>query len=197
MNNPSQFRLGNVADTCSIWNLLASRVLHSAAKSASVSFCCTQFVRYECLHKPGQVRPERIQLQERLKMEVNNQSIKCCDIDLEDLQDVVVLERRKKLSKGELSSMIFAKKTAQAFMTDDIKASKLAGHIMPLDQIQSTPHLMSWLYFSGRLQDSDKDKIVAELQQLGRNLQPHIDKAYVEGLRCRLMAEAAPQAAKT
>jgi hypothetical protein len=131
-----------------------------------------------------------------MRAEVQNQTIRCCDIELEDLQDVAVLERRKKLSKGELSSMIFAKKTAQAFMTDDIKAAKFAGNIMPSDQIQSIPHLLSWLFFSGKLQDSDKDKIVAELQQFGRNLQPHIDGAYVEALRCRLMNTAAPQTSK-
>lgn len=193
MNNPAQFRLGNVADTCSIWNLLASRTLHTAAKYAKVTLCCTQFVRYECLHKPGEVRPERAELQQRLQREIQNHCIRCDDIDLEDLQDVGVLERRKNVSKGELSSMIFAKKTKQAFLTDDIKAAKLAAHIMPGDQIQSTPHLMSWLYFSGKLQDSDKDQIVTDLLQLGRNLQPHLNRAYEEALRCRLMSKTPRQ----
>lgn len=193
MNNPAQFRLANVADTCSIWNLLASRVLHSAARHCNVSLCFTQFVRYECLHKPGQVRPERQQLQERLKREIQNQRVKCCEIEIEDLQDVTILEQRKKLSKGELSSMIFARKTAQAFMTDDAKAAKLALSIMAAEQIQSVPHLMSWLFFHGKLQDSDKDKIVDELRQYGRSLQPHLDNAHREALRCRLMSQGAQQ----
>jgi hypothetical protein len=106
---------------------------------------------------------------------------------LEDLQDIETLSKRKKVSSGELSSMVFAKRTAQAFMSDDGKASKLAATIIPGDHIQSTTHLIGWLYFEGKLQDSDKDKIVAELKQFDRNLQPHLDKAYEEALRCRLM----------
>src|SRR6185312_1115211 len=153
MNNPAQFRLGNVADTCSLWNLLASRVLHSAARHSNISVCFTQFVRYECLHKPGRARRERQELQERLRREIQNENVKCCDIEIEDLQDVTILEQRKRLSKGELSSMIFARKTAQAFMTDDTKAAKLALSIMTAEQIQSIPHLMSWLFFHGKLQD--------------------------------------------
>jgi hypothetical protein len=112
----------------------------------------------------------------------------CCSIELEDLQDIQVLSARKKVSSGELSSMVFAKRTAQALMTDDGKAMKLASTIMTNDFIQSTPHLVGWLYFQGKLQDSDKDKIVSELQQFNRNLQPHLDRAYEEGCRCRLMS---------
>jgi predicted nucleic acid-binding protein len=188
MNDVSKFRLINAADTCSIWNILASRVLHSAAKQAGVAMCCTHFVRYECLFKSGQLRPERVYLQERLRSELNSSTITVCNIELEDLQDIEVLNKRKNVSKGELSSMILAKRIGHAFMTDDKKAASLAGHIMPRDFIQSTPHLLGWLYFHGRLQDSDKDKILSELQQHERSLQPHIDRAYEEALRCRLMS---------
>ena len=59
--------------------------------------------------------------------------------------------------------------------------------------MQSTPHLLAWLYFLGRLQDSDKGTIVAELASLNRSLQPHIDNAYQEALRCRLMARSSHQ----
>ena len=142
MNDVSKFRLSNVADTCSIWNLLASRVLYSAAKQVKITICCTQFVRYECLHKSGQVRPERHGLQQRLRHEIDIGDILCCTIDLEDLQDLGVLNQRKKVSKGELASMIFAKRTVQAFMTDDSKAATLARSIMPADYVQSATHLI-------------------------------------------------------
>ncbi len=85
--------------------------------------------------------------------------------------------------------MVFAKKTQQAFMTDDRKAAKLAEKILPAGNVQSTPHLVGWMYFIGRFQDSDKATIVAELAEVGRNLQPHLDTAYQESLRCRLTAQ--------
>jgi predicted nucleic acid-binding protein len=188
MIDPSKFEKLNVADTCSIWNVLASRLLHGAAKSAQVSFCLTEFVRYECLVKPGQARPERLELQNRLKREIQAGSMKPCRIEIEDLQDVAVLESRRRVSKGELSSIVFAKKSQQAFMTDDRKAANLARTIVATDKVQSTPQLLAWLFYIGRLQDSDKDAITSELIALSRNLQPHLDNAYVEALRCRLMS---------
>jgi predicted nucleic acid-binding protein len=191
MIDPSKFIKLNVADTCSIWNVLASRLLHGAALSAQVSLCVTEFVHYECLHKPGQPRPERSELQERLKQQIKNGAIRPCSIEIEDLQEVAVLQSRKRLSKGELSSMVFAKKSLQAFMTDDRKAANLARMTMSADNVQSTPHLLAWLYFNGRLQDSDRSTILSELSALKRNLQPHIDNAYTEALRCRLMDQQA------
>jgi hypothetical protein len=189
MTDPSNFDVLNVADTCSIWNVLASRVLHRTAQSARVSLCLTEFVRYECLHKPGQPRPERAELQDRLRREVQSGWVVPCSIDIEALQDVEVLEKRKRVSKGELSSIVFAKKTHQAFMTDDKKAAHLARTMIPMDKVQSTPHLLGWLYFTGRLLDSDKGTILAELAALKRNLRRQIDAAYAEALRCRLMAK--------
>jgi predicted nucleic acid-binding protein len=189
MIDPSKFEKLNVADTCSIWNVLASRVLHGAAKSVQVSFCLTEFVRYECLLKPGRDWPERPELQNRLRREIQTGSVMPCRIEIEDLQDVGILESRKRVSKGELSSIVFAKKSQQAFMTDDKKAANLARTIVPTDKVQSTPHLLAWLFYTGRLQDSDKDLIVSELTGLSRNLQPHLDNAYFEALRCRLMTQ--------
>jgi hypothetical protein len=187
MIDPSKFEPLNVADTCSLWNVLASRVLHEAAKSAGVSLCCTEFVRYECLHKPGQSRPERSEMQSRTAREIASGAIKCCSIEIADLQDVEVLENRMRLSRGEISSLVFARKSQQAIMTDDRKAANLARTILAENRVQSTPHLLAWLYFNYKLQDSDKDKIVAELAMVNRNLQPHLDNAYKEALRCRLM----------
>lgn len=189
MIDPSKFEKLNVADTCSVWNVLASLVLCAAAKSAHVSFCITEFVRYECLHKPSKVWPERPELQKRLRHEMESGALSSYPIEIEDLQDVAVLEARRKVSKGELSSIVFAKKSLQAFMTDDKKAANLARTIIPNDKVQSTPHLFAWLFFTARLQDSDKNTIVAELASLNRILDPHLEAAYQEALRCRLMAQ--------
>jgi hypothetical protein len=109
------------------------------ASGMGVTVCCTQFVKYECLHKPGPVKPERTELQKRLKHEIELKNVFCCHIELEDLQDVQVLSARKRVSTGELSSMVFAKRTGQAFLSDDVKARKLAATIIERDFIQSTP----------------------------------------------------------
>jgi hypothetical protein len=185
----SKFEILNVADTCSTWNILASRTLHSAAKSAHVSLCVTEFVKYECLYKPGLARPERAELQSRLNREIQSGAIKACSIELEELQDLRVLEQRKKVSKGELASIVFAKRSQQAFLTDDRKAATLARTILPTEKVQSTPHCFGWLYFLGRLQDSDRYAIAEELAAVNRNLEPHLQHAYNEALRCRLMSQ--------
>lgn len=191
MTDLSRFDILNVADTCSIWNVLASRVLHMAAQSAQVSLCLTEFVQYECLYKPGQPHPERSELQTRLRREIGLGRVRVNSIQVEDLQDVEALEKRKRVSKGELSSIVFAKKTQQSFMTDDKKATNLARTMMPREKIQSTPHLLGWLYFTGRLLDGDKATILAELTQLKRNLPRQIEVAYLEALRCKLLVRTA------
>jgi hypothetical protein len=178
----------NVADTCSLWNILASRLLSSTAESAGVSLSSTTFVRYECLHKGGANRPERIELQKRLQNKVANGRITWHPIDVEDLQEFEILRNRKRVSAGELSVIIFARKTRQAVLTDDNRAQKLARQELGVSLVQSTPHLFAWLYFNSHLNDADKDQIVADLKSLGRSLQPHFDEFHTEAQRCRAMA---------
>ena len=96
-----------------------------------------------------------------------------------------VLESRKKLGKGELSSLALAMRIGQAFITDDMKARRLAteaGH----DRTQTTAHLFGWLIFVSRLTDHDKVIVIREHEELGRPLRPHLEKAYEMALQCRL-----------
>ena len=107
--------------------------------------------------------------------------------DISDLQAIKLLESRKRLGKGELSSIAFAMKIGQAVITDDMKARKLAedsGHV----HIQTTPHLFSWLIFKGRLSDFDKGAVIAQHRAMDRPLAPHFEKAYEMALQCRLNA---------
>ena len=191
MNDVSQFVRSNVADTCSIWNLLSSRLLYATARTAGVSICCTQFVMYECLHKPGAVRPERQELQQRLKTRLAEGSITAYPIELEDLQQVEVLQSRKRLSIGELSVIVFARKTAQAILTDDRGAQNLARTALAATNVQNTPHLFAWLYFKSLLGDSDRTQVEADLAALGRSLKPHLERYHSEGQRCRAVATQA------
>ena len=191
MNNISQFVRLNVADTCSLWNLLSSKLLYSTARSAGVQLCCTEFVIYECLHKTGQYRPERAELQKRLRNALRENQVAKYEIDLEDLQDIEVLRNRKKLSLGELSVLVFARKTSQAVLTDDRGAQKLARAILAAADVQNTAHLYAWLYLTSLLGDGDLQQIQADLLVYGRSLDPHLALYHVEAQRCRAMVNRA------
>ncbi len=186
--DPSKFHLINVADTCSVWNVLSSPRLHAAAKEARCEFCITSFVRYECLNKPrkSQTKAEA-ELMRRLAQEQTRGGFAAHSCEIGDLQAIKILESRKRLGKGELSSIAFAMKIGQAVLTDDMKARKLAessGHTLT----QTTPHLFSWLVFKGRLVDSDKPTVITQHQAMERPLAPHFETAYEMALQCRLNA---------
>lgn len=191
MNDISQFAKWNVTDTCSLWNLFASRLLYSTARSAGIQLCCTEFVIYECLHKRGQFRPERIELQNRLKKALHDRHITPYKIDVEDLQDLEVLRSRKKLSLGELSVLVFARKTSQAVLTDDRGAQKLARTMLTEVNVQNTPHLYAWLYFISLLGDGDLQQIQKDLHRFNRSLEPHLSQYHTEAQRCKAIANRA------
>jgi hypothetical protein len=184
--DPSRFHLINVADTCSVWNVLSSARLYSAAKEARCNFCITTFVSYECLLKPRKASnaAERY-LMDKLRKEQINGAFTPHSCDIGDLQSIRVLESRKKLGKGELSSIAFAMKIGQAFITDDMKARKLAeasGHKLT----QTTPHLFAWLIFTNRLGDSDASTVISQHVDAGRQLKKHLENANELALQCRL-----------
>ena len=185
--DPSKFHLINVADTCSVWNVLSSARLHAAAKEARCEFCITSFVHYECLTKPRRKSPTaaEAELMRRLSQEQQRGGFAAHSCDIGDLQTIKILESRKRLGKGELSSIAFAMKIRQAVITDDRKAYRLAedsGHALT----QTTPHLFSWLIFKGRLGDSDKDVVIAQHKAMERPLAPHFETAYEMALQCKL-----------
>ena len=183
--DPRNFYQYNMIDTCAVWNVLSSKRLHEGAISAGCIFSCTRFVIYECLEKRRKV-PSRydLELQRRLTEERKNNRFQTYSIEIEDLQEIDILERRKKLGKGELSSIVFAKRTHQAFLTDDQKARKLALEVMP-GYVQTTPHLFGWLLYEGILKDSDKDPIIAEHDALNLPLSKYFEEVSETALRYR------------
>lgn len=185
--DPSEFYLSNIIDTCSIWNILSSKRLYQVALSAKCLFSCTKFVHYECLHKPrNQISSEEIELMNRLKQEINQNRFQSYDISIEDLQEIEILEKRKSLSKGELSSIVFAKKTRQALLTDDQGARKLAESYIERKHVQTIPHLFGWLFYAGKLVDSDKDPIIQEHSSFNRPLEIYFNKMYEKALQLKL-----------
>lgn len=189
--DPSKFHLINVADTCSVWNLLSSARLHAAAKEARCEFCITSFVFYECVKKKRKnvPTPAETELLRRLDQEQSRGGFAAHSCGIGDLQAIEILESRNRLGKGELSSIAFAMKIGQAVITDDMKARRLAedsGHALT----QTTPHLFSWLIFKGRLGDSDKATVIAQHEAMERPLAPHFQTAYEIALQCRLNSRA-------
>jgi predicted nucleic acid-binding protein len=177
-----------VADTCAVWNVLSSSRLHREGIAAGCHYCVTDFGLYECLYKPRKAVDEvDLELQRRLRTARNDGQFQNHALAVEDLQDVAVLEQRKRLSKGELAAIAFAKRTRQAFLTDDQGARRLAATAMDSRFIQTTPHLLGWLVFAGRIGDVDITGIVEEHERMRRPLKKYFIEAYEEGMRCRLM----------
>lgn len=186
--NVSEFEKLNVADTCAIWNILSSSVLCSSAELIGVKLCSTTFVRYECFHKRGtRLWPERDKLQRRLHSKVGAGKITFHEIAIEDLQDLEILRNRKKVSSGELSVIIFAKKTRQAVLTDDVGAQSLAREELGVALVQTTAHLFAWLYFNSYVCDSDKDQVKADLASFGRSIKL-LDQLHMEAQRCKVLS---------
>lgn len=194
--SPRSFVKYNVADTCSIWNILSSKVLYKAATSeisGKCHFCCSRFVYYECIIRPRNIQSStETELQNRLIQgrEKYKQFLEY-SLDIEDLQDMEALENRKKLGKGELSSIILAKKTRQAFITDDKKARNLAEKVMNANMVQTTPHLFGWLIYSNILSDSDKATIIDEHSKFRTttwgNLSKFFEIMYMQAMEYKLM----------
>lgn len=188
--DPSKFHKINVADTCSVWNILSSQRLYAAAQEAKCEFCMTAFVLYECLVKPRTSPTEAdLELRERLKREQTRGKFESHSCSIDDLQAIADLESRKKLGKGELSSIAFASRIRQAFITDDRKARALSESVAQA-VTQTTSHMHSWLIFTNRLTDSDHQVVLSQHIEMGGTLAPHLETAYSMAMQCRLNMHA-------
>lgn len=186
--DPTRFITLNVIDTCSIWNILSSKKLLGASKSAKCIFCCTAFVQYECLDKPRMSSDgKEKELQDLLRQEQTQGNFSVYHLDLDDLLDVKVLQQRNDLGKGELSSIAFARKTRQAFLTDDQGARTLAESSLAAENVQTTPQLFGWLIYEKYLTDSDKDTVIGQHKAFNRPLSKYFERMYEVALERRLM----------
>lgn len=186
--NPAEFHLMNVADTCAVWNILSSATLHSAAKTAGCAFCITDVVRYELLVKPrSKAKASDTELQRRLGAEQALGGFPSHACSMDDLRVFSALEQRKKLGKGELSSIAFAMRIRQAVITDDVKAAKLArdsGH----ELTQTTPHLLAWLDFNGALTGTEKQEVLTQHADLNGSLAAPFARAMEMASQCKANA---------
>ena len=186
--NPSKFIPLNVADTCSVWNIVSSSLLLGAAKSANCTFCCTAFVQYECFDKPRKsISEKEKELQLLLRQAQSQGQFSVYHLELEDLLDVEVLRERMNLGKGELSSIAFARRTRQGFLTDDQGARGLAESALSESQVQTTPLLFGWLIYKRFLTDGDKDRVIDQHVNFDRPLRKYFETMYERALEQRLM----------
>jgi len=180
----------NIIDSCAIQNVLSSLTLYSASLQAKCEFICTGFVHYECVvKKRNNQSKEDMEIQKRFARALNAGEIKLYHLDIEDLQDIHVLENRKKLGMGELSSIAAANKYRQVFMTDDLKARKLGLAIMGPGKVQTTPQLFGWLIYGSFLLDADKDRVIAEHETLEKRipLSSFFEQLYLKALEARFI----------
>lgn len=182
-----------VVDTCAVWNLLSSDALMRACTASSFAFAITDFVLYECLHKRRtSLSDAEAELMRRLQAARLREQFRNVSLTVDDLQDVARLGARRRVSKGELSSMAFARRVGMAFQTDDQGARKLAVEVLAAARVQTTPHVLGWLFFNRRLADHDLDAVIAQHEQVSRPLRRYFEEMYREAMRCRLMMTNAP-----
>ena len=174
----------SVIDTCAILNLLSSSRFYTATINETFFWCYTSFVEYEVFYKS--VKKETsiiIKQRQQLREETRKKRFRCEHLSISDLQEIEILENRKKLGKGELSSIAFARKTQLAFMTDDIKARKLGEAVLGVSKTLTTPRLWGWLYFNRILTDSDHKTIIEEHETQGRGMSEYYQEIYEEAMR--------------
>ena len=189
-SNITKLTLFNVIDSCSVWNILSSRLIFRASVEAGCYFSLTNYVSYECLFKKRKKEVEE-SIISSLKREIETKRFMNCNITIDDLQEISILENRKKLGKGELSSIVFAKKTRQAFLTDDRKARNLAIQVLGSEFVQTTPHLVGFCFYKRYLTDSDINILIAEhqtsLTSSWGDLSRFFREAYEESLKIGLL----------
>lgn len=184
----TRFNKINVIDTCSIWNIISSDKLYLLALEIRCFFSLTKFVEYECLYKPRKNPIAfEILLQKKLKDEIIKGKFESHSLSIADIQDAQILALRKSIGIGELSSIAFARKINQNFLTDDQKGRKLAISILGNEKVQTTPQLLGYLVFDRRIIDGELEQIIKDHNEYSRPLERHFRYVHDEALRIRLM----------
>jgi hypothetical protein len=178
----------NIADSCAVSNILSSLLLFARLNDNGFFFSITKYVEYECLHKP-RTNPDAAdkELRERLIRQQKNGKFSSHVLSISDLQDESIQQYSQQLGTGELSSIAFAKKINQSFLTDDQGARKIAKKVLGESNVQTTPHVVGWLFFEGILFDADIDAVISEHISFNRPLEKYLREAYNEAFKLRSM----------
>lgn len=177
-----------VIDTCAIWNVLSSPKLYAACGTQGFGFVVARYCLYECLfkrrkkHKPGDA-----ELRGRLRDARAQGQFQDHPLAIEDLQEVEMLQQRKRLGMGELATIALAKRFNLGAQTDDDKGEKLAVAVLSLSRVQTTPHVVAWLFFHGHLVEHELKMIVDEHVSVGGSIGGRFNVAYQQALHARLL----------
>lgn len=188
--DPRNFNRMVVTDTCSVWNLLSSRILFRSARSTGLYFCITPMVLYELLHKPRKnVTPEQIELIKRFKAARDSKTFDTQECELDDLI-AVSSHAPMRLNSGELSCIAIAYKMKTiAVMTDERLARRYAEQSLSL-MVETTPKLYAWLHYNLHLSDGDHHDVISEHEKYERRPLTHFfNEAYETALQYRLMEQ--------
>ena len=190
----SVFMLTSAVDTCSIWNLLSSPRLLSAALGKGCSFVVAGYVHFEAVEKPRS-NPSladidmRQQFRDRLE---KRRGFARMPITVEDLAAVASIQEARKLGRGEIAALALALKLRAAIMTDDQGARRAAPKVGVVGA-QTTPHLLGWLLYEGALGDGDVGDVIAEHEERVTETQGRLSKYFRhihgEAYRCRLLRD--------
>jgi predicted nucleic acid-binding protein len=179
----------NVIDTCAIWNLISCNLFYSRAIESQCFFSLTRFVEYECLLKKRHApTASELQMQGRLRQELAKGKFRVHTLSVADIQDIQILDLRKKLGMGELSSIAFAKKINQCFLTDDQPARRFASPILGNDKVQTVPQLLGFLIYKRIITDGEVDEIIKDHSACGRTLEQYFREVKKEALRIMLQS---------
>jgi predicted nucleic acid-binding protein len=187
--DPTKFSAAAVSDTCAVWNMLSSRKLFQAAKTAKVHFCITPMVLFECLSKPRSIMtPEKQELITRLEKARKDGYFPSQECELDDLAELA-RQAPSGLGSGEMSCIAMAYRIRSlAFITDEKKARKFAESKLSLT-VETTPKLYAWLHYKQFLSDGDHPEVINEHENFEKMpLTKFLHEAYEEALRCRLMS---------
>lgn len=177
-----------VIDTCAIWNVLSSRKLHAACAALGFHFAVAAYCIWECLEKPRKRhKPGDVELRARLEDARAKGQFQDHSLSVEDLQEMDVLRQMKSLGRGELATIALAKRFNIGAQTDDDGGEKLAVRVLSLARVQTTPHIVAWLFFGGHLADHELQTILDEHASVDGDIGDRFRAAYEQGLRSRLL----------
>lgn len=172
-------------------NVLSSKTLHAACCRHGLQFVLTKYCLYECLDKPRKVdRPGDIEIRRRLQEARSRGFFMDHDLSIEDLQEAALMRLRRRVGAGELSTIALAKRFGIGIQTDDDRAEGLAVEVLSLEKVQTTPHVLGWLFFCGHLLDHELSTIVEEHVSVGRNISERFREAHMEACRARMLSRS-------
>jgi hypothetical protein len=162
------FPIASVIDSCAVANVLCSAHLVRGAARQGRHFVVSGVVRYECIVKPRSVlKCADRRVMEALRRELElGKNFSQISLTVDDLREVARLTTVKRLGRGELASMVLARKLRQGFMTDDGRARRFAERQFAGLSIRTTSHLAGWLIYVGELVDADIPDIIRDNTEL-------------------------------